>query len=80
MTADTIQLENLIFKALGTTTGTLSANKFFKGAAAHDADDRIIYNSATGALIYDANGNVAGGVVQFATGQHPVRTAAMSLT
>ena len=65
--ADTIKLENLIFNALGTTVGTLAANKFFKGAAAHDADDRIIYNAATGALIYDSNGIAAGGAVQFAT-------------
>ena len=64
--ADTIGLENSIFTALGTTVGTLSASKFFKGAAAHDADDRIVYNSATGALIYDANGIAAGGAVQFA--------------
>ena len=64
---DTMRLENGVFTALGTTVGTLSANKFFKGAAAHDADDRIIYNSATGALIYDANGSAAGGTVQFAT-------------
>ena len=36
-------------------------------AAAHDADDRIVYNAATGALIYDSNGLATGGAVQFAT-------------
>jgi Ca2+-binding RTX toxin-like protein len=63
--ADTIQLENAVFAGLA--GGTLAAGAFFKGSAAHDADDRIIYNSATGALLFDSNGNVAGGAVQFAT-------------
>jgi serralysin len=39
----------------------LTANRFFAGAAAHDADDRIIYNQANGALTYDSNGNAARG-------------------
>ncbi len=65
--ADTVRLENSVFTALGAATGTLAADKFFVGAAAQDAEDRIVYNSATGALIYDSNGNAAGGVVQFAS-------------
>jgi len=63
---DTIQLENAVFTAL-TATGTLAAGRFRIGANALDANDNIIYNSATGALIYDANGNGAGAAVQIAT-------------
>lgn len=63
---DTIQLENSIFTAL-TTPGMLAAGQFRVGAQALDANDYVIYNSATGALIYDANGNGAGGATQIAT-------------
>jgi Ca2+-binding RTX toxin-like protein len=63
---DTIHLENAIFTSL-VGAGVLSAGQFFIGASADDADCRIVYNAANGALIYDANGNAAGGSVQFAT-------------
>jgi Ca2+-binding RTX toxin-like protein len=63
---DTIQLENAVFTAL-TTTGTLAAGQFRIGTQAVDANDFIIYNNATGALLYDANGNGAGAAVQIAT-------------
>lgn len=58
---DTINLENAIFTAL-TAPGVLSGTALFIGTAAHLTTDRIIYNSATGALYYDADGNTAGGV------------------
>jgi serralysin len=60
-------LENGVFTAFGVTTGTLSAAAFRIGAAAGDAGDRFIYNSATGALFNDSNGNTGGGCVQIAT-------------
>jgi len=63
---DTIQLENSIFIALN-ATGTLPTGQFRIGAQAADANDHVIYNSATGVLIYDANGNGAGGAAQIAT-------------
>lgn len=63
---DTIQLENSVFSAL-TAVGALPASQFRIGAQALDANDHILYNKATGALIYDANGNAAGGAAQIAT-------------
>ncbi len=63
---DTIQLENGVFTAL-TTTGTLAAGQFRIGTQAVDANDFIIYNNATGALLYDANGSGTGAAVQIAT-------------
>jgi Ca2+-binding RTX toxin-like protein len=64
--ADKIQLDDAIFTQIG-PLGALNANAFFAGTAAHDADDRIIYDSATGNLYYDADGNNAGAAVLFAT-------------
>jgi Ca2+-binding RTX toxin-like protein len=61
---DKIGLDDAIFTAIG---ATLDAGEFVVGAAAGDADDRIIYNQTTGQLFYDADGNGAGAAVQFAT-------------
>jgi Ca2+-binding RTX toxin-like protein len=72
---DKIALDDAVFTAIG-GLGALNPNAFFTGAAAHDADDRIIYNGATGQLFYDADGNGAGAAVLFATLQNlPVLTA-----
>lgn len=61
---DTMALDLSIFSAL--TTGALDASAFRAGSAAQDADDRIIYDSATGNIYYDADGNGAGEAVLFA--------------
>jgi Ca2+-binding RTX toxin-like protein len=63
---DRIELENSVFTAL-TTTGTLAPSAFFIGAAATTADHRILYNSATGLLAYDADGNGMAAAIAFAT-------------
>lgn len=65
VTDDTIKLDDAIFQTLG-GTGQLDATMLVIGTAAADGDDHIIYNSATGALYYDANGSAAGGQVRFA--------------
>jgi len=62
---DTIQLSSTIFTGIG--IGMLGSNTFAIGTAAGDADDRIIYDSVTGALYFDADGNGAGAAIQFAT-------------
>lgn len=61
---DTIRLENGIFKGL--PNGSLSSSAFYVGAAAHDANDHIIYNHDTGALSYDADGTGSAAAHQFA--------------
>ncbi len=66
---DTIRLENAVFTALA-VTGFLAAGAFQANAtgAATQADDRIILETDTGKLFYDANGStVAGDGAQFAT-------------
>ena len=62
---DTIQLENSIFTKL-TATGALNAGNFFKGTAAHDTNDYVIYNPSNGVVTYDADGNGAHAAVEIA--------------
>ncbi|UFZ02671.1 S8 family serine peptidase [Bradyrhizobium ontarionense] len=64
---DTIWLDHQIFAALRGHEGqALSASEFRVGSKALDGDDHIIYNAETGMLIYDANGNKAGGAIEIA--------------
>jgi serralysin len=73
--ADTIDLYHAVFHGL--PHGHLAASAFFVGASAHDANDRIVYNRATGALLFDANGSTPGGAIPFATVlNHAALTAA----
>ncbi|MCL6729993.1 SGNH/GDSL hydrolase family protein [Sphingomonas hankyongi] len=61
---DTIRLDDQVFTAL--PAGNLAAGAFYTGAAAHDSDDRIIYNPVTHQLFYDPDGNGVQAPVQFA--------------
>jgi Ca2+-binding RTX toxin-like protein len=63
---DTILLDDAIFSSsLG--LGNIAAGEFVIGTAALDANDRIIYDSNTGALFYDSDGVGGTAAVQFAT-------------
>jgi Ca2+-binding RTX toxin-like protein len=61
---DRIALDHNIF--VGLATGMLAGGAFVLGTAPRDADDRILYDQASGALYYDADGSGAGAAVQFA--------------
>ncbi len=62
---DTIKLDNQIFTQL-TGLGVLNADFFVKGANALAPNDYVIYNPATGTVIYDSDGSGAGFGVQIA--------------
>jgi Ca2+-binding RTX toxin-like protein len=63
---DTIHLAKAVFSKIA-KKGALSKAAFFKGAKAHDGDDRIIYDNKTGALFYDQDGTGAKAAIQIAT-------------
>jgi Ca2+-binding RTX toxin-like protein len=64
---DIIYLDRAIFTAL--TSGTLSAAEFVANTSgnAANAAQHIIFETDTGKLYYDADGNGSGAKVQFAT-------------
>jgi Ca2+-binding RTX toxin-like protein len=62
---DRIAFASSVFTALD-PADSLPVDAFHIGNAAHDADDRIIYEASTGRLFYDSNGTAAGGSIQFA--------------
>lgn len=61
---DDILLAHSIFAAIGTA---LDASELHFGTSAADANDHIIYDSASGNVFYDANGSGTGGQTLFAT-------------
>jgi Ca2+-binding RTX toxin-like protein len=63
---DTFQIKKAFFTAF-MSNGKLSAGAFRVGASAADAEDRIVYNKATGNLYYDADGTGAEAQVLIAT-------------
>lgn len=67
---DAIRLEDSVFRAVdgigAGDRGRLAGDQFFRGPAANDREDRIIYNPATGVLLYDADGTDPLAAVRFA--------------
>jgi Ca2+-binding RTX toxin-like protein len=63
---DTIVLSNAIFKGVGVADRTMKASAFWTGTAAHDSNDRIIYDKGTGSIYYDADGTGSRSAVEFA--------------
>jgi Ca2+-binding RTX toxin-like protein len=62
--SDRILLDRSLFASLD--AGTLAIGAFVRGGSALQADDRILYNPDTGALLYDADGSGVGIATQFA--------------
>jgi Ca2+-binding RTX toxin-like protein len=64
---DSILLDNLVFAEVG-GDGALALGAFYMSAAgvAHDADDRITYDTDDGILSYDADGSGQAAAIQFA--------------
>ena len=62
---DGIYLETAIFTAIG--NGALASGAFAAGTAAADSSDRIVYDSASGNIWYDADGSGSGAAILFAS-------------
>lgn len=79
--ADTILLDGNAHGSIG-ASGDFAAGdvRFRAGASAQDADDRVIYNGATGELWYDADGNGSGAMQLIATLEGAPTFAATDIT
>jgi len=81
---DKAAFDNSVFTALGADGNFVAGDgRFFAGAGAtsgHDANDRIVYNSTTGQLFYDADGSGAGASQLVATFQGAPAIAATDIT
>ena len=66
---DMVHLSDAVFRAVGPTLDPSEFHAAAGAVAGQDRNDRIVYDTATGHLYYDADGRKAGGVdpVLFAT-------------
>ncbi|WP_114946231.1 hypothetical protein [Microvirga calopogonii] len=74
---DVISLENGVFGKL--KVGTLSSTNFVAGTKALDANDHVIYDSRSGGLFYDSDGNGAATAVHVATISNHARLTAADI-
>jgi Ca2+-binding RTX toxin-like protein len=78
---DVLQFSLAKFAAAGSASGAIDANTFWSAPGAitgHDADDRFVYDTNTGTLYYDADGNgsiAAVAVAVLGTITHPTLSA-----
>lgn len=66
---DFIRLDNAVMAGLGATNGELTASAFVSGAGritSDDVSDRIIYDTITGDLYYDADGTGSSAAIKLA--------------
>jgi len=67
---DKLQFEDAAFTAIGALGNFATSDARFWASstgAAHDASDRVLYNTTTGQLYYDADGNGGGAAQLIAT-------------
>ncbi len=74
VTDDTIWLDNAVLKAVG-KNGKLVKDAFVVGKKALDAEDRIVYDKASGALSYDADGSGKIAAIKLAVLQNKAKLA-----
>src|SRR5512138_3362967 len=81
---DALRLDAAAFTQIGASGRFAGGDvRFYAAAGAsggHDADDRIVYNTSTGQLFYDADGNGAGSSQLIATFQGAPTIVASDIT
>ena len=81
--SDEIELDNAAMAALGADGDFAAGDTRFWASStgtAHDADDRVIYNTNTRSLYYDADGNGSGAAQLIATVQAGAMIAATDIS
>jgi Ca2+-binding RTX toxin-like protein len=81
--ADKLQLDDAAFTSIGAMGNFAAGDARFwasSSGAAHDSNDRVLYNTSTGQLYYDADGNGSGAAQLIATLLNNPGVAATDIT